>query len=78
MALVGDLHVGPDHVAFLFMSAGVGDIALVDDLGLSVVVINRRPRFSAPIDDDLLGALQERLNWTLDVGRFTVLWRGPD
>jgi hypothetical protein len=52
-------------------------LRLVDERGISVVVLNRRPPFSAPIEGPLLDSLHARLNWTREIGRFLVLWRGP-
>jgi hypothetical protein len=50
---------------------------LVNDLSLSVVVVNRAPQFSEPPDDALLESLRERLGFIRDVGRFRIYWKGP-
>jgi len=52
-------------------------LSLVDDLGLTVVVVNRAPQFSEPPDEALLQNLRERLGFTRDVGRFRIYWKGP-
>lgn len=43
--------------------------------GVTAVVLNRRPAFSAPLADDLVGALEQRYPFGANVGPFQVRWR---
>ena len=52
-------------------------LSLVDDLGLTVVVLNRGQIFSPPIEGVLLDSLEARFGWSAEAGRFRILWQGP-
>ena len=47
----------------------------VDELGVRVVVLNRRPMFSGPASTSFLQALETRYPNATEVGRFLVVWR---
>ena len=51
-------------------------LAEIDEHGVDVVVINRRPSYSSPVAPDLLEALQARYPEAVTVGRFLVAWAG--
>ena len=53
-------------------------LSLIDDTGLQVVVLNRRRLFSPPVEGPLLDSLEARFRWSAEVGRFRILWKGPN
>jgi hypothetical protein len=58
-------------------SPGVTEtLNLIDRLGIRLVVINRQPEFSAPMDPALESALESRLPHSEMIGRFLVRWDG--
>jgi hypothetical protein len=55
---------------------GVEDtLALIEHRKINLVVINREPFFSGPIDVALEAALESRFPQSEVVGRFVVRWR---
>ncbi len=53
-------------------------LSLIDDTGLQVVVLNRRRLLSPPVEGPLLDSLEARFRWSAEVGRFRILWKGPN
>ncbi len=53
-------------------------LSLTDDTGLQVVVLNQRRLFSPPVEGPLLDSLEARFRWSAEVGRFRILWKGPN
>ncbi len=51
-------------------------LAEIDEHGVDVIVVNRRPSYSGPVAPDLLEALQARYPEAVTVGRFIVAWAG--
>ena len=55
---------------------GVTDtLALIEHNHVNLIVINRAPHFSGPIDPALEMALESRFPHSVVVGRFVVRWR---
>ncbi|MGE0160354.1 MAG: ArnT family glycosyltransferase [Gemmatimonadales bacterium] len=52
-------------------------LALVDGQGIGTVVLNRRRLFAPLVEGPLLDSLEARLDWSAEIGRFRVLWKGP-
>jgi hypothetical protein len=52
-----------------------GTLELIKRHGIRLVVINRRPHFSGPVDPALEAALESHLPHSAIVGRFVVRWR---
>ena len=50
-------------------------LKLIDDHGITVVVINRTPEFSGPLNRELAAALAARFPQADEAGRFLVRWR---
>jgi len=76
--LTGRLNPTPSLFDFLDPDpAGRDQRALrrLDELGVRVVVLNRRPLFSGAADPAFLRALQTRFPSAREVGRFLVVWR---
>jgi hypothetical protein len=53
-------------------------LSLLDDTQLDLVVLNRRRLFSPPVEGPLLDSLLARFPLTAEVGRFRILWKGPE
>jgi hypothetical protein len=53
-------------------------LSFVDSASLRVVVLNRSPVFAPPVEGPLLDSLRARLSFRAEVGRFVILWAGPD
>ena len=47
----------------------------LDDRGVTAIVMNRRPVFSAPLTDDLITPLEERFPYAANAGPLQVRWR---
>jgi hypothetical protein len=47
----------------------------LDDRGVTAIVMNRRPVFSAQLTDDLIAPLEERFPYAADAGPMQVRWR---
>jgi len=68
----------PTRKIFDFFNDGENDLALVSELKekkVNLVVINRKPQFSKPLNPELSAALADRFPQSVDVGHFTVRWR---
>lgn len=79
--LTGRLNPTPSLFDFLDPDpAGRDQRALqrLDELGVRVVVLNRRPLFSGAADPAFLRALEARFPSAREVGRFLVVWREAD
>lgn len=50
-------------------------LSALDSHGVTAIVLNRAPAFSAPLSDDLIAALEQRYPFGADVGPFQVRWR---
>ena len=50
-------------------------LKLIEDHGITLVVINRSPEFSAPLNRELEAALAARFPQSDEAGRFLVRWR---
>jgi hypothetical protein len=50
-------------------------LAALDARGVTAIVMNRSPVFSAPLTDDLITPLEERFPYAANVGPLQVRWR---
>ena len=50
-------------------------LELIEDHGITVVVINTRPEFSGPLNSEIDAALAARFPQADVAGRFMVRWR---
>ncbi len=70
----------PTRTLFEFLDPDPGTrarrvLAALDRTGVELVVINRRPLFSEPVDPELVAGLQARYPAAREVGRFLVVWK---
>lgn len=69
----------PTRTLFDFFDDTTGRTARIlgalDTHGVTAIVLNRAPAFSAPLSDDLVGALEQRYPFGTNVGPFQVRWR---
>jgi hypothetical protein len=73
--------LNPTRTLFEFLDPGRNVpsriLDALDRTGVRVVVVNRTPLFSPPIDSALVAGLQARYPVAQEVGRFLVAWRAP-
>ena len=50
-------------------------LSALDSHGVTAIVLNRLPAFSAPLADDLIPALERRYPHALNVGPYQLRWR---
>ena len=50
-------------------------LSALDTHGVTAIVLNRRPAFSAPLSDDLIAAIERRYPFGANVGDYQVRWR---
>lgn len=69
----------PTRSLFDFFDDPVGRsariLAALDSHGVTAVVLNRRPAFSAQLTEDLIAALEQRYPVAVNVGDYQVRWR---
>jgi hypothetical protein len=50
-------------------------LRVLDDKGVTAIVMNHAPGFSAQFSDDLIAQLERRYPYSTNVGQFHVRWR---
>jgi hypothetical protein len=50
-------------------------LSALDSHGVTAIVLNRLPAFSAPLADDLIPGLEKRYPYSLNVGPYQLRWR---
>jgi hypothetical protein len=69
----------PTRSLFDFLDEPAGRTARIMDAlqrhGVTAVVLNRAPQFSAQIPDDLVAELEKRYPYGANVGKFQIRWQ---
>ena len=67
----------PTRTLYEFLGSGNHreTLDLIERLAIDVVVINRAPGFSGPLDPGLTAAFEQRFPYSAEAGRFLVRWR---